>query len=247
MPLAFSAAVGALVMLDAVVPLVRMPAAQRAPSAIPRAPWRTMARALIDPAYFRLIAFSCFFSIVNGATATAQELYPNRVLGISYAARQGLQGMMRAGQWSIAPWMGRMVDRWGNRPVMIVSQLVTATGPLFFLFATPEQRWLVAGAFVAWIAYAGLNVGLDNLKLKLAPADNNAPYLAVYYAVCDLANGLATVLGGVLIERVFASDAETAMRIYVWAFIAGWLGRTVAAAVAATLIEPGAKRLRELV
>jgi hypothetical protein len=88
-------------------------------------------------------------------------------------------------------------------------------------------------------------VGLDNLKLKLAPADNNAPYLAVYYAVCDLANGVATVLGGVLIERVFASDAEAAMRIYVWAFIAGWLGRTAAAAIAATLIEPGAKRLRE--
>ena len=63
------------------------------------------------------------------------------------------------------------------------------TGPIFFLFATPEWRWLIAGAYIVWIAYAGLNIGLDNIKLKLVPADNNWPFVAVYYAVADFANG----------------------------------------------------------
>lgn len=234
-------------MLAAVVPLVNMPAAMHAPSAIPRAPWRTMLRVLLDPAYCRLIAFSCWFSVVNGATATAQEIYPARVLDVSYAARQLLQGRMRAGQWAIAPWMGRLVDRWGNRPVMIVSQFITATGPLFFLAATPQRPWLVAGAFVVWIAYAGLNVGLDNIKLKLAPPDNNAPYLAMFYAVSDLANGIATFAGGMLLQLLFVSEEYDAMQTFTRVFVIGWLGRTAAAALAATLIEPGAKRLRDLV
>ena len=118
-----------------------------------------MARALYEPSYLWLIAFNCWFSLVNGITAAVQETFPIRVLNIQYATRQLMQGMMRAGQFAIAPWMGRLVDRWGNRPVMFVSQLITATGPLFFLAATPERPWLVVGAFVVWIAFAGLNIG----------------------------------------------------------------------------------------
>jgi hypothetical protein len=47
--------------------------------------------------------------------------------------------MMRVGQCAIAPAMGRLTNAWGNRPVMILSQLVVATGPLFFYLATPEH------------------------------------------------------------------------------------------------------------
>jgi hypothetical protein len=53
-------------------------------------------------------------------------------------------------------------------------------------------------------------------------------------------------VGGVLLEMLIASDYSDAMRIYTWAFVVGWLGRTAAAALAATLIEPGARRLREM-
>jgi Na+/melibiose symporter-like transporter len=158
-PLALSAAVGALLMLIAVIPLVHMPAVAMAPSATPKAPWSTMIRALFDPAYCRLILYSCFFSIVNGATATAQETFPIQVLYMSYTVRQILQGVLRAGQIAFAPLIGRLVDQWGNRPIMVVSQLITATGPLFLLAATPERAWIAYGAFVVWIAYVGLNIG----------------------------------------------------------------------------------------
>ena len=47
---------------------------------------------------------------------------------------------MRTGQLAIAPWVGRMVDRVGNRPIMVVSQLITATGPLFFLLASKDDH-----------------------------------------------------------------------------------------------------------
>ncbi|MEX2308530.1 MAG: MFS transporter [Pirellulales bacterium] len=244
-PLALSAAAGALLMLVAVVPLVNMPAVRHAPSAVPRAPWRTLGHVFIDPAYRRLLLFSCWFSVVNGLAAAAQEVYPIRVLDLRYGVRQVLQGAMRTGQLAIAPWMGQLVDRWGNRPVMVVTQLVAATGSLFFLAATPERPWLVAGAFAVWVAYAGLNIGLDNIKLKLAAEDNNAPYIAAYYALSDLTNGLAIVAGGMLVERL-ADNGSEAMRLYAQLFLLAWIGRTLAALLAARLIEPGARRLRDL-
>jgi len=244
-PLAASSAAGALLMALAAVPLLAMPGVLHTPSARPRAPWRTLLGALAYPPYRRLISFACCFSMANGITAVAQSMYPLRVLGIEYAGIQTLQGAMRAGQSVIAPRMGRLVDRWGNRPVMTVAQLIVSTGPLFFLISTPDERWWIAGAYIAWIAYAGMNVGLDNIKLKLAPPDNNAPYLAVYYAVNDLVNGLTMIAGGVAYDRL-QSGGRDALELYAWLFAIGWLARTLVVLMVARLMEPGATRLRDM-
>ena len=244
-PLALSAAAGAVMMLAAVVPLMLMPGLSRSPSAVPRTPWRALGRALVDPAYRRLLLFAFWFSIANGISATAQEMYPIRVLDFSYTLRQVLQGVMRTGQLAIAPRMGRLVDAWGNRPVMVLSQCIVATGPLFFFFATPEWRWLIAGAYVAWIAYAGLNVGLDNIKLKLAPAENNSPFIAVYHAVADFANGTTMLFGGWVLDHL--GPKGQAGPLYAELFIVGFVARVLVIPLLARLIEPGARRLKELV
>jgi MFS family permease len=239
-PLAISATAGAVLMALSVLPLLALPAMGTTGSARPQSPWRTLIQALVDRPYRRLLAFSCWHGMVTGITAAAQELYPIRVLRLQYYDRQALQAILYSGQSAIAPWMGRLVDRWGNRPVMIVCQLIVATGPLFFLMATPEKPWIVAGAFLVWITYAGMNVGLDNIKLKLAPAENNAPFLAVYFAISNLANGFATILGGFAWDRL-RLDGEDILWLYSTLFIVGWLGRTLTTVFLARLIEPGAK------
>jgi MFS family permease len=215
------------------------------PSAVPRTPWRALARATLQPPYSRLLAFSCFFAVVNGITGASQNMYPQRVLKVSYAGMRTLSGMMRVGQSEIAPAMGRLTDAWENRPLMILSELIVAVGPLFFLAATPERWWWLIGAYVVWIAYAGLNVGLDNVKLKLAPADNNAPYISAYYAISDLAYGVSTVIGGIYFDQLLAKGRE-AMSIYAGLFVVGWIGRTLSTLLLMRLPEPGALRLRDL-
>jgi hypothetical protein len=112
------------------------------------------------------------------------------------------------------------------------------------LAATPERPWIVAGAFVVWIAYAGLNVGLDNIKLKLAPGDNNAPYLAVYYSLGDLINGVAAIGGGLIVDRL--TSESPSLRLYAQVFLLAWIGRTMAAGLLARLIEPGSRKLRDV-
>lgn len=246
-PLALSAAAGAGFMLLSVAPLWRMPATAQAPSASPAAPWRTLLTALADPAYRRLMTFTCCFSCVNGIPAAAQEMFPIRVLGVSYATLQALRGFMRAGQFAVAPRVGRLVDRFGNRPVMIVAQLLVATATLFYLPAAPGQWWWLVGAHLAWVAYAGLNVGLDNIKLKLAPQDNNAPYLAIYQASSDFVHGLTMVAGGALIDNRLRTGDSTAFALYTRLFLFAWIGRTLLVVLLARLIEPGARELKELV
>jgi Na+/melibiose symporter-like transporter len=244
-PLAVSAACGAVFMLLAVVPLALMQGVEYSPSAVPRAPWQSVLRAMSQPPYSRLVIYSCGLSLVNGITQAAQATYSPRVLKISYQGLQTITATMRAGQMAIAPTMGRWCDAFGSRPVMIVSQLIVATGPLFLFFATPEHWWWLTGAYLVWIAYAGLNVGLDNLKLKLAPADNNAPYLAVYYSVGDFIFGASVLAAGWTCDRLEDRGFDL-LNIYAGIFLLGWLGRTLVAALLVPIDEPGAWRVREL-
>ena len=63
-------------------------------------------------------------------------------------------------------------------------------------------------------------MGLENIKLKLAPADNNAPFVAIYHATGDLANGIAIVAGGCIydhIARKTACDVTFYARIFLLA------------------------------
>lgn len=228
-PLACSAMVGAAFLLLAVLPLVILQpidARRVSPTRPPLA--YQLALALTDPAYRRLLAYSCWFAVANGMTGAAQSLYPQRVLGIDYLQMVGLRSMMFAGQTAIAPAAGRWIDARGARGLLTLAQLIVATGPLLFLAASPTQPWWIVGAFVVWIAYAAINVGLDDLKLKLAPTASTAPALAVYYALGDLASGVTLVAGGTLYDRLTAGGTD-ALQLYAQLFLAGWLCRSLAA------------------
>jgi len=158
---------------------------------------------------------------------------------------QALLGMMRIGQTALAPTMGKWCDLWGSRPVMIVSLLVVGVGPLLFIAATPDHWWWLVGAYVVWTAYAGLNVGFDNAKLKLAPPDNTAPYLAVYYALADFVFAVMTVASGLCIDWLVGAGHDQT-KVYAGVFFVGFLGRMLGVPLLMAIDEPGALRLRDL-
>jgi MFS family permease len=269
-PYGIAAAVGAGFMLAALVPLALMPRCERrrvravvgAAVALPprggsttatptygnatAANWTTPFR---DARFLRLLLFGCWFSFFNGITQSAQSYYPMHVLGVSLFLTLSLQTGMNLGQWGVSPWLGRLADRLGNRPVMFVCQLLVAAGMLFFAAATPAHwEWLI-GAWVLWIAYAGLNVCLPNLMLKLAPPQANASYVAAFQAVTGLCYAANTILGGALVDRyktwVFAIAPSCCLLFFPCLFVFGWLMRSVGAILLLWVIEPTTERHKE--
>jgi MFS family permease len=155
----------------------------------------------LDRPFLTLILFGCWFSFSNGLTQAAQNIYPKSVLELSLFAALALPTGMRLGQLAVSPWLGRLADRWGNKRLMAASLPLVALGPLFFCAAVPRQPWWVVGAWVLWIAYAGINVGLPNLMLKLAPRPASASYVAAFHAVTGLMVAGSTIAGGCLIDH----------------------------------------------
>ena len=203
---AISAAAGALFMALAVVPLACMPTVADNASPAERFQWRWIWNVIVDRGYRRLIAYSGWMALFNGLTQAAQFIYPQRVLGFQYSHFLALRSGLRGGQTLVSPALGRIMDRQGSIPVMLVCQVLVATGPLFFLFATPSQPWWIIAAYAVWIAYAGLNIGLPGLMLGLSPRQNDTRYIAVYFAVSELLYGIGTVCGGLLLSWLLQRD-----------------------------------------
>jgi MFS family permease len=216
-----------------------------------RSAWRTIPEPFRDGRFWRLLAFGVWFSLANGVTQAAQNIYPY-ALGVSATFLLAMQAAMRGGQLGVAAWAGPFSDRYGNRPVLVLCQAILATGPLFYLLATPSRTWPIAGAWIAWSAYAGLNVCLPNLMLKLSPTRNNASYIACYFAVTNLVYAASTVAGGYLTDYLKAAAPVLwlggwQMNHFQYLLAAGWVQRSLAVVLLLWLIEPGAWTWRQIV
>ena len=159
-----------------------------------------------------------------------------------------MQTGMRLGQLTVSPWMGRLADRVGNRSVMLGCLLLVAQGPLFYLLSTPDRRWWIIGAWIVWIAYAGINVCLPNLLLKLSPGESNTPYIATFYAVTGLSYAANTILGGALFDRYrdwTCTCCGVVLDYYQGIFLLGWIARSMGVLVLLFVIEGQGQRAGE--
>lgn len=244
---AILAVAGACLMLAALVPLAAVPRAVESRIARTGASLARLLAPFSDRRFRRLLLFGCWFSLSNGVTQMPQSVYPGWELGVGLFAMLSLKTGMRLGQWTISPRLGRIADLVGNRPVMALGLLLVAQGPLFYFLASPLQPWWIVGAWTVWIAWAGLNVCLPNLMLKLSPRESNTPYIATYFAVTGLCVALSTVLGGVLFdlcrwEPVILPGGCGAMDYYHYNFLFGWITRSLGVLLLWLVIEGPGRR-----
>ncbi|HEY4759707.1 MAG TPA: MFS transporter, partial [Thermoguttaceae bacterium] len=261
---AISAGLGALVMIAAIVPLWFMPRAEAVSTTPSSIDWKVLTKPFSDSRFVRLLLFGCWFSFSNGLTQSVQNTYPAQVLGISLFVMLALQTGMRLGQLSISPELGRMADQIGNKAVMLFCLILTAQGPLFYFFSTPQSPWWFVGAWILWIAYAGMNVALPNLMLKLAPGQSgattnrpcsarcpsvpglsasasNTPYIAAYFTLTGLCYAANTILGGWLFDHYRLSTFNffgSTIDYNQWIFLVGWIARCLGILALLLVIEP---------
>ncbi len=98
--------------------------------------------------------------------------------------------------------MGRLVDRWGSRRVLLIGHLGWALLPAIWLFATPRTAvfWLslqnvVSGVF----ATAANNAGLK-LVTRFPPPEQSPMYMAVSSSTANIANGIGSLVAGVFLQ-----------------------------------------------
>jgi MFS family permease len=163
--------------------------------------WRALVAPLKNPAARRYVSFQALW---NAAVASSGGF-----VAIHYAVNLGLSFKVIAAQALVAAFCrvatsafwGRMVDRFGSRPVLIASGAGICVLPVVQGLATPSAPWPIwLDATISGIAWAANANAIFCLPYRLAPAKQRTSYLALFTAIGGLCNGLTAIIAGAVAD-----------------------------------------------
>lgn len=217
-------------------PLARAPRARPDP--------RAYAEALRDPRARVLF----FYQLAWGAAvAPGAAFFSLHVLGslhagffllAAHAIAIALTRVLTARLW------GRVVDRWGARPVLALCSLGISMMPALWVLTAPDRLWpLAIDAVLSGLWWGGHGVASFDLPLTIAPAPRRSYYLALFAMASGIGFAGATMIAGVGADWL-AANAGGDLRPM---FVASAILRASCALVAARVHEPEASSLRSLI
>ena len=169
----------------------------------PRSLLGTLRRPLAERDFRRLLGFLIAWAAVTGVAGPFYGAHmirnlrmPFSVIAI-YSVIAGIVSLLTQ------PWWGRVIDRVGNRPVLICNLAGLCFLPAIWLFATPE-RWfpIWIDAVITGIFWPGMALATFNLLLATVPVEGRAACLGAHSLSVGLGAFLAGLLGGWIAEML---------------------------------------------
>jgi MFS family permease len=155
-------------------------------------------------------------------------------------------GMASAGIISSRLW-GSLIDRYGSKPVLNICALGISLIPVIWLFPQEHTVWiLIPEAAYSGLLWAGFNLAAFTLPLDRSPKTDRTVYLSVFAAATGLTFFAASIVAGVVAERLSdwsASLGELALVNYHILFLASAAVRLATAGLIAAYHEPSEMRL----
>lgn len=169
--------------------------------------WKVCKQIVHDKPFFTFMLFWtawCFTANLSGPFLIRYALGD---MGLSYM-QVTLCSQIAAALITILviSFWGKLLDRYGNKPVLWVSCVAAALTPAFFCFSVPGSIWptllhnVIGAAF-----WSAANLSASNMQLSYSPDDQRPTYIAIYSCVANLFGSfLGVICGGALLEGIHA-------------------------------------------
>lgn len=196
--------------------------------------------------FLRFIAFGAAWSFAANIFGPFYHVFMFEQLHLS-AFQVGVLSVCGAiGAALSMPAWGALLDRYGNKGVMVVSLFLWQAQNFGWCFLTPDTSvWLYAMWFWGGLTNAGFFLGQFTLLLKLLPVPARNLALGVNLAVTSLFAAIAPALGGAILE--FLLSRHPALSVYHGVFLAQPLLSILAAWLLLRIREPAATPLTHVV
>lgn len=155
------------------------------------------------PLYTREFAFACALHLVGATSLAFFPLFPLYVkaIGGTETTIGLLLGVGAAASVVARPGVGVLLDRLGRRRVLLAGNLANAASWIPFLFVTAPGPWLYVWTTLHDVVWGALFASYFTYAADLIPAERRAEGIAVFGVAGMTANGLAPVLGEIVIAR----------------------------------------------
>jgi MFS family permease len=141
------------------------------------------------------------------------------------------------------PAWGRLLDRFGNKPVMTFALIVWQLQNFLWCFITPENRSLLYGMWVfGGLTSACFILGQFTLLLRLLPVEAKNLAIGFNLAVTSLVAAIAPIVGGAVLQWALPRW-QNDLAVYHVCFLLQPLLSLVAAGILLRVHEPAAGSL----
>jgi MFS family permease len=175
--------------------------------------------------------------------------YCLREVGLSYFGLGLLNAVSTAAVLIASPVWGRLVDRFGCRPILVVGLCIIAPTSAVWLFIPPGARHM-AYVLLPWTNFIGgaggaaIGVAISTMMYKLSKPEGRSVQFATYSVFVTLVGMPMAWFGGWLVTHLQAAGYNVDLRITFWIWS---LFIVIAAALAWRLKEPQSVGVRALV
>lgn len=160
-------------------------------------------RPLRDPSYQRILAFYLYWLFAVGISTPFFAAHLLKNLGWTFKQIAYLNIVTAVMTIVSQPFWGRLIDRYGHKPVLMVCEVVILHLPLYYAFCPPGVRWPIwLNAVLAGLFWSGFNLAIFSLALAALPNKGRPGYMAAFSAWSGVMNFLAITFGGWLALRL---------------------------------------------
>ena len=160
--------------------------------------WQMVRQPLMDKNFRRFMGFTAMMTFATGYIGQFVWLYVFDVVGMSNTqANMLLVVMPLVITMSLLPLWGRIIDRFGRKPVLIICGLMVVNGAWGWIFVTRELWWPgYIPVVVATLAWPGLDLANFNILLGMSESKSGQRYGTAYIAIIGLVTAGAGILSG---------------------------------------------------
>lgn len=160
--------------------------------------WEALRRPFNDPVFRRVFSFRIFYDLSLGSAGTFFSVYMLTQMGMSFTFVSAMTMVTTLTNLLSLRFWGRIVDTYGNKPILYICLAGKLVFALLWLFTTPDTFLLFVIIHCFGVFDGGNVVAIPNLVYKIAPAERRANYITVDGTIVGIAATVAPLLGGSL-------------------------------------------------
>ena len=153
--------------------------------------------------------------------------------------------------WYLAvKWWGVARDRWGNRPILVISSAAVVINPLIWCLIRPEWAWIgLLVPIYGGMMWSGIDMALSAAMLSFAEGGKTSSYQALAAIITGLGGFAGSLVAGAIGEALAGWQVQVGPLTFVsyhLLFVMGAGLQIATVPLALRIHEPSARATREV-